>query len=34
MRFFSEIYFNDPENKKMLEHDSLIGNGKDGEAIA
>ncbi|MEW4058820.1 kinase [Bacillus siamensis] len=31
MRFFSETYFNDPENKKTLEHYPLIGNGKDGE---
>lgn len=30
-RFFSETYFNNPENKKALEHYPLIGDGKDGE---
>ncbi|AYV17662.1 protein kinase family protein [Bacillus velezensis] len=30
-RFFSETYFNNPENKKALEDYPLIGDGKDGE---
>ncbi len=30
-RFFSETYFQNPENKKALEHYPLIGDGKDGE---
>ncbi len=31
---FSETYFNNPENKKALEHYPLIGDGKDGKSIA